>query len=192
MQIFHMIRRRSAEMVLSLALGVLFVPTAQASLIVSFSVTPSSIGVGEIAVLDLQVTGGPPVFLGEPVLLAGIDVIFSSGDGQSFHLTNSGLHVTLNSGGIITSTDFQHQFTYTTAGVFSPEVTGSVSGAEPTAASVIFFSQPVDLTSSLQVNSVMTGVPEPSTWAMLLLGFAGIGLATYRRKARQAHCRETK
>jgi PEP-CTERM motif len=29
-------------------------------------------------------------------------------------------------------------------------------------------------------------VPEPSTWAMLLLGFAGIGFMAYRRKAKPA------
>ena len=29
-------------------------------------------------------------------------------------------------------------------------------------------------------------VPEPSTWAMMLLGFAGLGFAGYRRPARQA------
>ena len=30
-------------------------------------------------------------------------------------------------------------------------------------------------------NSVVRGVPEPSTWVMMLLGFAGIGLTGYRR-----------
>ena len=30
-------------------------------------------------------------------------------------------------------------------------------------------------------NSPITGVPEPSTWAMMLLGFPGIGAAAYRR-----------
>ena len=29
-------------------------------------------------------------------------------------------------------------------------------------------------------------VPEPSTWAMMLLGFAGIGFAAYRRKNKMA------
>ena len=29
--------------------------------------------------------------------------------------------------------------------------------------------------------TIATSVPEPSTWAMLLLGFAGIGFMTYRR-----------
>jgi PEP-CTERM motif len=30
------------------------------------------------------------------------------------------------------------------------------------------------------------GVPEPSTWAMMILGFAGIGFMTYRRKSKPA------
>lgn len=35
---------------------------------------------------------------------------------------------------------------------------------------------------SIQVNAV----PEPSTWAMLILGFAGVGFMAYRRKLRPA------
>jgi PEP-CTERM motif len=31
-----------------------------------------------------------------------------------------------------------------------------------------------------------SGVPEPATWAMMLLGFAGIGFMTYRRNAKPA------
>jgi hypothetical protein len=34
--------------------------------------------------------------------------------------------------------------------------------------------------------SFASAVPEPSTWAMLLLGFAGIGLMAYRRKSKPA------
>jgi PEP-CTERM motif len=34
--------------------------------------------------------------------------------------------------------------------------------------------------------TAITAVPEPSTWAMLLLGFAGIGFMAYRRKAKPA------
>jgi PEP-CTERM motif-containing protein len=33
------------------------------------------------------------------------------------------------------------------------------------------------------VTSVATDVPEPSSWAMLLIGFAGIGAITYRRQS---------
>jgi len=28
----------------------------------------------------------------------------------------------------------------------------------------------------------VSAVPEPSTWAMMILGFAGVGFMTYRRK----------
>jgi probable HAF family extracellular repeat protein len=31
-------------------------------------------------------------------------------------------------------------------------------------------------------NDIASAIPEPSTWAMLLIGFAGIGLMTYRRR----------
>ena len=34
--------------------------------------------------------------------------------------------------------------------------------------------------------SLSTGTPEPSTWAMMLLGFAGLGFMAYRRGARLA------
>lgn len=32
----------------------------------------------------------------------------------------------------------------------------------------------------------VTGVPEPSTWAMMILGFAGVGFLTYRRRKQLA------
>jgi hypothetical protein len=35
--------------------------------------------------------------------------------------------------------------------------------------------------NSLEVASVSSAVPEPSTWAMMLIGFAGLGYATYRK-----------
>jgi PEP-CTERM motif len=38
----------------------------------------------------------------------------------------------------------------------------------------------------LSTTPPVTAVPEPSTWAMLLIGFAGIGFAGYRRRAMQA------
>jgi hypothetical protein len=33
-------------------------------------------------------------------------------------------------------------------------------------------------------GNIVTPVPEPSTWAMLLIGFAGIGFASYRKSRR--------
>jgi hypothetical protein len=34
-----------------------------------------------------------------------------------------------------------------------------------------------------EIVSTVTGVPEPSTWAMMLVGFAGIGFAAHRQRA---------
>jgi hypothetical protein len=34
--------------------------------------------------------------------------------------------------------------------------------------------------------STVADVPEPATWAMMILGFAGIGFMAYRRKSKPA------
>jgi len=47
----------------------------------------------------------------------------------------------------------------------------------------LFSSENIQLADvSIQVNAI----PEPSTWAMLILGFAGIGFMAYRRKSQPA------
>jgi hypothetical protein len=38
----------------------------------------------------------------------------------------------------------------------------------------------------LDVTTAVAAVPEPSTWAMMLLGFCGLGLMSYRRKDKLA------
>jgi hypothetical protein len=42
------------------------------------------------------------------------------------------------------------------------------------------------LEESVTLNTFVAGVPEPSTWAMMLLGFAGLGFMAYRRKSKPA------
>jgi PEP-CTERM motif len=42
-----------------------------------------------------------------------------------------------------------------------------------------------DITSNI-VQTSISAVPEPSTWAMMILGFAGIGFMAYRRKNKPA------
>lgn len=34
----------------------------------------------------------------------------------------------------------------------------------------------------LRITTAISAVPEPSTWAMMILGFAGVGFMTYRRR----------
>jgi hypothetical protein len=41
-------------------------------------------------------------------------------------------------------------------------------------------------TGNFQFATVASAVPEPSTWAMMILGFAGVGFMAYRRKSKPA------
>jgi hypothetical protein len=41
-------------------------------------------------------------------------------------------------------------------------------------------------TTWLATEGTVSAVPEPSTWAMMILGFAGLGFMTYRRKSKPA------
>jgi hypothetical protein len=65
-----------------------------------------------------------------------------------------------------------------------------ISGIDPNGADQPF---PLQLNfstafASFEVDgaSSVTGAPEPSTWAMMILGFAGIGCMAYRRKSKSA------
>jgi hypothetical protein len=40
--------------------------------------------------------------------------------------------------------------------------------------------------SNITVSSIPVGAPEPATWAMVLLGFAGLTYAAHRNRARNA------
>ena len=45
-----------------------------------------------------------------------------------------------------------------------------------------YYYTPVDDPASGTITEV-AAVPEPSTWAMMILGFAGLGFMAYRRKS---------
>ena len=46
-----------------------------------------------------------------------------------------------------------------------------------------FFEAPITHQGPFNASFSLTGtVPEPSTWAMMILGFAGVGYMTYRRR----------
>ena len=42
------------------------------------------------------------------------------------------------------------------------------------------------LEAPVTLNTIAVGTPEPSTWAMMLLGFIGLGFMAYRRKSKPA------
>src|SRR6266446_4645519 len=39
-------------------------------------------------------------------------------------------------------------------------------------------------TNSLEIDNISSAVPEPATWAMMILGLMAVGFMTYRRKNR--------
>ena len=155
------------------ALAMMFVPLANADVTFNFSVTPSSIVAGGSALLDLhtngQNLGGPNRFI------QSIDLTFSSGDGQSFHLASSVSPSLTN--------DFQHQFTYLSSGVFSPSILGSVSGVQLDASNANGFGQDVNLSSRLEVTAAVGSVPEPASTAMLVIGLTLLAASRRRRQA---------
>jgi hypothetical protein len=69
------------------------------------------------------------------------------------------------------------------------DITGKAgSGASISDPGMVTLSVPtgVDIISAGGATYAPGTVPEPSTWAMMILGFAGVGLMAYRRKAKPA------
>jgi hypothetical protein len=64
-------------------------------------------------------------------------------------------------------------------GAGSPFSIGTVSGND-------IFEEGGNVGFGVGTMSVTAAVPEPSTWAMMILGFVGLGFMAYRRKGNQA------
>ena len=93
--------------------------------------------------------------------------------------------LTLNSAGQVTNWFFVLQtstdFIYTT-GYVAPNCT---SGCQDFASTNnTGFTNTTGNAGTWQVSEQVAAVPEPSTWAMMILGFAGIGFMAYRRKSK--------
>ena len=84
-----------------------------------------------------------------------------------------------------------HGFTNTTDPCYSftsvPTSTASNTGCSPANVDTFLYFNDVHPTAPVQAlwaQGFEAAVPEPSTWAMLLLGFVGLGFAGYRRGVR--------
>ena len=65
-------------------------------------------------------------------------------------------------------------------------INSGYNGSDCTASDGLCGNNPSNLSFAGTVTDVASAVPEPSTWAMVLLGFAGVGFMSYRRKSKPA------
>jgi len=175
----------------------LSMPSASAGVVVLATLAPESISVGETVELDFKLTlfSDPGDF---GAFLKGGAVTLFSGDGQqkTFSIAPPGGD----------SREFIWDVTYSTAGNFIPSYKGEVTYRE------FYLDKDCDgwgyhqrcsyelehkdkavhlkgLFSDPEVHEnevTVAAAPELSTWAMMLIGFAGLGLVAYRRARTRA------
>ena len=142
---------------------VTFTPTISASNIPANGTETLSIGISMTPGTNAALGGG----------LSGT-LEFFAGDGQlPFFLT-----VPLGT----TGGTFSHIFTYATPGVYAPSYDFEGQTNETANGGFTLPDQSLSKVGNFASVGVSAAVPEPSTWAMMIMGFAGVGFMAYRRK----------
>jgi hypothetical protein len=156
----------------ALAAATLMTSAAQAD-ILNFTIDWAG-GTVETFQLD-SLAGGPDAAGTPPYVLFSItnDNLGNNGIffGDSSATANGWFGTGLTGGGIVnqTNSDFANPAFYADNGfqinAFAGETLTAANGS---------------------IVTISAAVPEPSTWAMMILGFAGVGLMAYRRKSKPA------
>jgi hypothetical protein len=115
-------------------------------------------------------------FISTPTTAAvGFNLILMTDDGghPGVYLLSAGFSLDVNSPVLLTSLDWTVTpgTAYWLVAFASPGTTGAWE-----------LSQSLGLPEARIEGELAAAVPEPSTWAMMLLGFAGIGYGVYRRR----------
>jgi hypothetical protein len=90
----------------------------------------------------------------------------------------------------VTSGTYDHTFDLSLATSYNPAfVTTTVAAAEAVllaglSAGDAYLNIHSSVVPGGEIRGFLAAVPEPSTWAMMLLGFASLGYAAYRRKSK--------
>jgi hypothetical protein len=95
---------------------------------------------------------------------------------RSIDITSVSLSGGNLSGTLVDTSPLTFSFSNLLAGNYQLVIAGDVTGSNGGG----ILGGPVGYTGS--IATIASPVPEPSTWAMMILGFAGVGYMTYRRR----------
>jgi hypothetical protein len=166
---------------------------------VTLTATPDTITAGGSSLLEAIITLSAPA--NEFSFFTGGSLFILSGNGDTAGILN----IPVSTSNVL---DFSHSFQYPNAGTFTAELVGTIdyetnqiNGLSGTTGQLTLddfiqtgvgqnglptYDHVFPYSAVVQVNDAVTAVPEPSTWAMMILGFAGVGFIAYRRKSKPA------
>jgi len=166
------------------ALTALFSTTASANIIYDVDLVS-----GTTSVVGQITTDGTLGTLGQNDIV-DVDIAIANSGGSRIGLTSfqvSGTALTATESGLFYDFSVTHSLLYITNftdGVcFNSSFGGCVVRFENTIfVSVVPTASNIPETGNVEIGLAVAPVPEPSTWAMMLLGFAGVGFVAYRRR----------
>ena len=152
-------------------------PDARASIVLTEtpSLSPADILTGQTVNIGLLVSASPNAGFSTPTFTGTITFDFGNGQNHVFTLSNQSL----------ASLDetFSEQYFGAQGQIYDPaySIIGTVQDNSLTPGSP-GEEQSESIRNLFGVVTIGSAVPEPSTWAMMILGFCGLGFMTYRRK----------
>jgi hypothetical protein len=181
----------SAVGTVSLPLGTPFIDGAYQVDLVATSGAPDHANVGALVCFPLCATNGTPAFYSP-----GISLKVARSDSGSFSLSS------IDAATFFTTFNYSLSLQIVGTTISNSLVTATITRPAGGAESFNTFAiTGFDNLESFEINNLTSGdpssssswfsvdnivvassVPEPATWAMMLLGFAGVGFMAYRRK----------
>ncbi len=146
---------------------------------------------GQLTITDLQADDRVVVLLNGLAIAASGIQNFGSGNGTFVFSPNgpSALQTFSNNGDISASSPLVVGGLLNGANTLEIIVNNTFNGindCDGGAADGLCGGNPTQMQFAGSVTDTVAAVPEPSTWAMMILGFAGVGFMAYRRKSKPA------
>ena len=176
-----------------LALGLLFQVAAEASVVQlplnGTVVLVSSGGPLTVGINDIQISGFPIFDLGNQgqftfayaLIQANFNLLDATGTSINSGLGTNSLFLEFDNCPFCLHPVVPNQLTYLLpVGQFELDITSSSQGHSNSGSTVLIGY------GIFASSETVAAIPEPSTWAMMLLGFAGIGFIVHRRKSKSA------